>query len=296
MYLISFVIIIFILLGIIYAICPNLHIKNTVIPFYKRKDNKFPDIHNLNEINILCCSGLSNRIRTILGFLEVSNYYNKKLNVIWIKDNCCNGFFLKYFKPINNLSFDNFKKNIHYMGQSTIENICKYYKVKFNKKKLYSNIKLVDILEKKLQQYIFKNDISNSIGLHIRRTDYTGNIIGKIINGSNCDEEFFEYIQRYSKNKNFFIATDNKETQDIYRTKYKKQALFYSKIKKNNNLRQTTLENAIMDIFVLSYCKRIKGTSNSSFTEFSINLKKSRHFLTASFNIHKIEQYLNSTV
>jgi hypothetical protein len=278
MYLISLIVIIFGLLSIVYVLCPNLHIKNTVIPFYKRKDNKFPNIKYLNEINILCCSGLSNRIRTILGFLQVCNYYNKKLNVIWIQDNTCNGLFLDYFKHIDNINFVNLQKKIHYTGQSTIENICQHYKVKFDIKKLYSNIKLIDRLDKKLQVYILKNNIPNIIGLHIRRTDYTGNIIGKIINGTNSDDDFFEYIDRYSKNKNFFIATDNKETQDIYRSKYKKQTLFYSKIKKTDNLRQTSLENAIMDIFILSYCKRIKGTNNSSFTEFSINLKKLRSF------------------
>lgn len=275
MYILVIIIITF--LCIIYLICPNLHIENTVIPFYKRKDNMFPKIENLREITILCCSGLSNRVRTILGFLQVCDYYNKKLNVIWIEDNTCNGFFLDYFKPIRNVNFINKNVKSNYEGQNTIENICSNYNIPFDKKILYGNIKLIDDLEYKIQTYINKYNIQNIIGIHVRRTDYTGNIIGKILNGSNPDEEFFNYIEKYSNDK-FFIATDNKETQDLYINKYKGRILFYSKIKITDNLRKTTLEDAIIDIYILSYNKKIKGTYNSSFTEFARCLKKSRYF------------------
>jgi hypothetical protein len=256
--------------------CPNLHIENSIIPFYQRNDNNFPDIINLSEINILCCSGLSNRIRTILGFLEVCNFYKKKLNVIWIKDNTCNGVFLDYFKPINNVKFIEQPDRIDYKGQSTIEKITSYYKVKYNISELYSNIKLNDILENKINNYVKKCNIENLAGIHVRRTDYTGNFIGKLINGSNSDFDFFDYIEKYSINDNFFLATDNKETQDIYKNKYGNKVLYYKKIKDSDKLRKTSLENAIIDIYILSYCKRIKGTYNSSFTEFAKNLKKSR--------------------
>jgi len=281
-------IIIFIILGIlilivsiVYISCPNLHIENTIIPFYQRRDNNFPNIKKLDEISILCCSGLSNRIRTILGFLEVCNVYRKKLNIIWIKDNTCNGDFLDYFKPIDNINFLNLQNvyKIDYKGQSTIKNITSYYNLKnVNIKKLYCNIKLNELLENKIQYYIKKYDIKNLIGVHVRRTDYTGNFIGNFLNGSNEDSEFFDYISRNSGNNKFFLATDNKQTQDIYKNKYGNKVLYYNKIKNSNNLRKTTLENAIIDIFILSYCKRIKGTYNSSFTEFAKNLKISRKF------------------
>jgi hypothetical protein len=51
--------------------------------------------------------------------------------------------------------------------------------------------------------------------------------------------------------------------------------LVYSKIEDTDCLRKTSLENAILDIFILSKCKKIKGTFKSSFTEFAINLKRS---------------------
>ena len=251
------IIIVIILLFIVYLICPNLHITNTVIPFYNRTDNMFPKIKNGYEITILCCSGLSNRIRTILGFLEVCNYYNKKLNVIWIEDNTCNGNFLDYFKPINNVNFINKNKNkkVDYQGQNTIENICSNYNIGFDKK--------IDNLAKALMKIYKKKMPIKIIGTRHGEKKYETLL---------TQEEF----ARTLNNKNFFIATDNKETQDLYINKYKERVLFYSKIKNTTSLRQTSLENAVIDIYILSYNKRIKGTYNSSFTEFARYLKKSR--------------------
>lgn len=270
------IIIVIILFIIIYISCPNLHIENTIIPFYKRKDNVFPDIEKINEITIFCSSGLSNRIRTILGFLYLCNIKNKKLNIIWLQDNTCNGNFLDYFQPIDNVNFLNeIIEPVHFTGQSTIENILKHYNLSIPLTSiLYSNIKLKNDIEIKVQNFLSLNNIHNLIGVHVRRTDYTGNFIGKILNGSNDDNEFFDYIDKYSNGMPFFIATDNKETQNIYRNKYGKRAIFYSNIKDSKNLRKTSLENAIIDIFILSYCKKIKGTYNSSFTDFARLLKK----------------------
>jgi len=275
------IVIVIVLITFIYITCPNLHLKNNIVPFYKRKDNLFPDIKtDKKEITLFCTSGLSNRIRTILGFYYISKLNDKLLNVIWISDNTCNGEFLDYFIPIKGVNvFNKIIEDIDYTGQSTIEIILKNYNIDVTKdiyKELYKHIKPVDSIENKIDNFVKKNDIENLIGIHVRRTDYTGNFIGKLLNGSNEDKEFFDFINKYSKNLPFYIATDNKETQDIYKNKYKNRALFYEKIKKSTNLRKTTLENAIIDIYILSYCRKIKGTANSSFSEFSKYLKLSR--------------------
>jgi hypothetical protein len=269
-------IVIILILIIIYITCPNLHLKNSIIPFYSRKDNSFPKINDSQkEITIFCSSGLSNRIRTILGFKAVCDKFNKKLNVIWISDNTCNGNFTDYFKGINNVKFFNTKiEPIDYLGQSSIKNILNFYFINKKEHELYSDIILKKHIKEKVDNFVEQYNIKNCIGIHVRRTDYTGNFIGKLLNGSNNDNDFFEYIDKYSKGNPFFIATDNKETQTIFKNKYGKRALFYSKIKDNNNLRKTSLENAIIDIFILSKCKKIKGTNKSSFTDFAINLKK----------------------
>lgn len=270
------IIIVLIILIIIYITCPNLHLENSIIPFYQRKDNIFPKLDTLKkELTIFCSSGLSNRIRTILGFKAVCDKFNKKLNVIWISDNTCNGNFTDYFKDIDNVNFFNTKiVQIDYIGQSSIKNIIDFYDIKIKEYELYSYIKLKEHIQNKVDIFIKNNNIQNCIGIHVRRTDYTGNFIGKLLNGSNNDSEFFDYIDKYSKNYPFFITTDNRDTQILFKNKYGKRVLFYSKIKHTNSLRKTSLENAIIDIFILSHCKKIKGTNKSSFTDFAIKLKK----------------------
>jgi hypothetical protein len=52
-FIISLIIVLILLIIIIYITCPNLHLNNTIIPFYKRKDSIFPNIKNLKEINQL---------------------------------------------------------------------------------------------------------------------------------------------------------------------------------------------------------------------------------------------------
>lgn len=271
------IIIVLILLIIIYITCPNLHLENSVIPFYKRKDNSFPKFNDSQkEIIIFCCSGLSNRIRTILGFKAVCDKFDKKLKVIWIPDNACNGNFTDYFENINNVEFFNNKiYPIDYTGQSSIKNIVNFYNINIKEYELYSHIKLKKNIQNKIDIFVKNNNIQNCIGIHVRRTDYTGNFIGKLLNGANNDSEFFDYIDKYSENNPFFIATDNRDTQILFKNKYGKRVLFYAKIKNTSNLRKTSLENAIIDIFILSKCKKIKGTNKSSFTDFAKNLKKS---------------------
>ena len=282
---IKIVLLLIIILVYSYITCPNLHLGNSVVPFYKRTDNKFPEInedYTHPNVSILLTSGLSNRIRTMLGFIEVCKHFNKKLIVIWVKDETCNGNYLDYFKPIDGVEFiDSLTSvnydNIDYVGQSKTLTILDNYKIKDYKNNYY-HIVPIDSLQTTIDTFVCNNNIKECVGIHVRRTDYTGNLIGKILNGANSDREFCDYIDKYSRGKGYFLATDNRDSQEYYIKKYGKRTIVYSSIKETNSLRKTSLENAIVDIYLLSYCKSIKGTYNSSFTDFARLLKKSRNY------------------
>lgn len=268
--------IIIVILVFVYVTCPNLHLGNSVVPFYARKDNKFPVVSNLNSVTIFLTSGLSNRIRTLLGFVQVCREKGLGLTVIWIPDATCNGTFLEYFKPIPGVTFINHKiEPVHYTGQTTIETIVSHYGLK-QAKDLYCYLDLHDDLEKDVYNFVKSNQLDRCVGIHVRRSDYTGNLVGKILNGVNSDEDFCNYIKKYSAGQRFFLATDNRDTQEYYIRKYANRVHFYASIPRNDDLRKTTLRNAIIDIYLLSYCKNIKGTYKSSFSEFSRCLRKSR--------------------
>jgi len=263
---------------VFYIKSPNLQSDNNSVPIYQRDLGFFPNIKDSKRVTILCTSGLSNRIRTILGFLQVCQHKKKKLTVIWPKDGACNGLFEDYFQPIKGVKIKSkTKSNIHFTGQSTIEEITEHYNVN-QSKSLYCNIRLIPRIQQKINIFVNKHSLKNKVGIHVRRTDLTGTYTARILNGgTSTDKEFYKFIQRNAKNKEFFIATDNKLTQDKYKNKYK-NTLFYTSVKESNNLRKTTLEAAIIDIYLLSYCRKIKGTINSSFSDFSRELKKARQY------------------
>ena len=282
-YLFLFIIIIF--CTIIYVTCPNLHFNNTSTPFFVKDikeraffaRNNHMELINKPYITIMCTSGLTNRLSTLLSFSYVCRQYKKDLHVIWIKNKTCECYFDDYFKDIKGVTVyrDYTDDDIFFTGQ------CEFYKLLSHFKLPYKNsillemlnlIRLKQFLYTEIKQFVCDNNVHERIGVHVRRTDLTGNLIGKILNGSNCDEEFFKFIGR----KKSFIATDNRETQLLYKNKYKNNIMWFRNISYNNNLRKTSIKNAIIDLYILSYCAKIKGTKNSRFSEFSLNLKKSR--------------------
>ena len=261
----------------IYISCPNLHFGNTAIPLYKRRDFIYPNIDNLNTITIMPSSGLSNRLRTVLGYVNVINATNKHLLVIWLPDAQCNGYFLDYFLPIDNVTFTmKTQEKVDYTGQSSPEAIASYYRLTVPKS-IYNILKLTPELESKIDNFVKKHNIKNCVGIHVRRTDLTGNLFNNFLNGSNPDEDFCRYINKNSHNQPFFLATDNPDTQQFYIKKYGNRVIFFSLLYHNNNLRKSSLENAIIDIYLLSYCRKIKGTNNSTFTEIAKFIRLSRY-------------------
>jgi hypothetical protein len=238
----------------------------------------------LNSITIACSSGLSNRIRTLLGFYYMCQQTNKQLTVMWPVDDVCNGYFLDYYEPLPNVTFimEYSNKNLYFIGEDKTESLLKNHGFIADKQlifSLYSNIKLKKNIWNTIKLFVNNNNIEDCIGLHIRRTDFTGNFINNLLNGSNPDNAFFDYIEKHSNGKRFFLACDNHETQKIYKLKYGPRAIFFQRIRNVNAIRQTCLETAIIDMYILSFCKKIKGTNNSSFSKTALLLKKSRKYI-----------------
>ena len=116
----------------------------------------------------------------------------------------------------------------------------------------------------------------NYISFHIRRTDhinYAKNI-GKYVD----DNFFIDFIEKNLQDKNLFIAADNKETYNLFKSKYETNVKFdyYNTI--INKTRQTTLEESIIDIYVCVYSSKFTGTTHSSFSALIDALRKSNKY------------------
>ena len=200
--------------------------------------------------------GLCNYLRVIFSYYEYARKNNSELNVIWIKSNACPGYFLDYFEPIPHVSFNkqiDKDVKIDYNGCSTMKN----FQPKYDKLKLKSYIEKIvfdklDILNK------------NYISVHIRRTDHIQ--LAKYNNRYTDDEEFINFLDKSDNNKNIYIATDNEITYNKFKKKYQNRIKIDYHKTNNNSLRKTSLQDAIIDIYICVYSDDFMGSGWSSFS------------------------------
>jgi len=200
--------------------------------------------------------GLCNYLRVIFSYYEYARKNNSELNVIWIKSNACPGYFLDYFEPIPHVSFNkqiDKDVKIDYNGCSIMKN----FQPKYDKLKLKSYIEKIvfdklDILNK------------NYISVHIRRTDHIR--LAKYNNRYTDDEEFINFLDKSDNNKNIYIATDNEITYNKFKKKYQNRIKIDYHKTNNNSLRKTSLQDAIIDIYICVYSDDFMGSGWSSFS------------------------------
>ena len=198
--------------------------------------------------------GLCNKLRVIFSYYKFVKNNNMKLTVIWLKSPECPGYFLDYFEPIDDIIFEyNNDKNlkIDYRGYEIINEHIPDYK----------ELKLLPFIYEKIQNKINILD-NNYIAVHIRRTDHI--VLAKRNNCYTSDKQFFDFIKKHN-DKNLYIATDNQETYNTFYNKYKNIVKFeyYST---TNDLRQTTLEDSIIDMYMCVYSSNFMGSEYSSFS------------------------------
>lgn len=205
---------------------------------------------------IIPVGGLCNCLRVLLSWKQKAESEGRKLNVYWTITVACNGRFSKYFEPLSNVQIFEWEpspdRTIDYNGF----NACG----PFDAKSLQ--------LQPRLQQQVdaFKLQLGEYDAIHVRRTDLTP---AAVRDGNYIDDSaFFTFIE--SSERPVYLATDNRETQRIYKEKFGDKISFIYEIPASrvNVLRQTPLEYAIMDLYMCAGARKFMGTMGSSFSEF----------------------------
>lgn len=214
----------------------------------------------MSNIVVIPTGGLSNKLRVVFSYLYQAVKEKKKLVVIWKFDHLCEGYFLNYFEPIQNVTFltklpD--KTRVNYIG-------CSSTKWDYN----YSKLVLKPTIKNKINNYINKYLGNNYIAVHIRRTDHIG--LAKKKGKYTDDQSFIKYIDKYPTLK-IYLATDNYNTQRLFKNRYGNRLYMYQAIKPNNHLRQTSLEHSIIDAYICARSKQFMGSGFSSYSSL-INL------------------------
>lgn len=207
--------------------------------------------------------GLCNRIRFLYshyGYAEANNY---NMNVIWEIDDACPGFYLDYFQALPNVSFlkNNFRNlDIHEEWHTNSQMHSSYLPVHNG----YNKLVPIDSIQKKIN---YKKEIlGDYIAIHVRRTDHES--LAKKKKCYNDLSKFTKYIDNFNNSKNLYIATDNQETYSFFQDKYSDLVKFDYHKSNPKNFRHTSLEDAVMDLFVCSDSSYFLGTDWSSFSGF----------------------------
>jgi len=232
-----------------------------IIIFFR---NKYYDLY-INEpyITVHAKSGLSNKIRVILSYLYRANIEGKKLKIIWLVDDECPEIYSNLFEPIENMTVISIDSNYDYSTWDSDND--EYINNKYHKllKPLPQIQSLIDLN---------KNELGDKyIACHIRRTDAFDHPVHKI----KSDEEYMNFIDNYDPNMKIYIATDNKETQDIFLDKYYNRLLI-KKIIPSDKLRQTSIQDALIDIYTCVGSEYFMGSSGSSFSNLINDLKNNK--------------------
>jgi hypothetical protein len=123
-------------------------------------------------------------------------------------------------------------------------------------------------LQKKIDEFNYKNKIWDCVGVHIRRGDFVSQ--KKDWKGRfSGDEKFIKKMREILKKtpkQRFFLCTDSLETENKFKELFGKRIINF---KKTNFDRANVLavQEGLIDLMLLSKTKHILGTYGSTYTE-----------------------------
>lgn len=111
------------------------------------------------------------------------------------------------------------------------------------------------------------NHFTNTVGVHIRRSDHTASIKYSTL------EKFIKAMDFEAKenNANFFLATDCKETENEILKQFPGKVTTYQKDSFSRNTVQG-IQGALIDLYCLSKTDKILGSYYSSFSQVAAEL------------------------
>jgi len=236
-------------------------------------------------------SGLANRMRAWITTSAFAEYLNVPYIMKWRPDDACGKtMFENLFEIPENMQYETgrryqpnattlwIKKNYpnnNFHGRFIEGNYdlsTKQFQEIVNKQKRH--IKPLPFIQKQIDEYSKQLNMKNCIGLHIRRTDLKEQ-------DKTPDWWFDREIQKEINNNpniKFFLATDNKWTEEKFMMKYseymvKTKRTFSDEFEDEiypggDRKRHSPTEEGLIDMLLLGDCIKVYGCHGSSFGRF----------------------------
>lgn len=213
---------------------------------------------------ILCPhQGLCNRLENVFSHLGETRARGETLTLIWQDNAECSGNFYDFFLPIEGLEIvdipvpENHKQIWTPMTPSFYELMGR-------------ELKPTEMVLSKTKEWT--DLMGEFIAAHVRHTDfiYWADYAFKIDIKSN--RHFFAFIDEHEPDTKIFLASDNAADQGGFRRRYGER-VFFNPITPSQDRRKTTLQEAVIDLFVCVAAKDFLGTRCSSFSKTILTLR-----------------------
>ena len=236
--------------------------------------------------------GLCNRLRGMFTIYTYSKIADIPFGFSWHPESTCNCNFQDIFQvptefnhldSLNDVEDRKLKLYRYFETPDKFyySDVADKYDISLNEfLALYkNNLKLLkptkDIMNK-ISKYAEKYEIKNKVGVHIRKTDHAKSrggreFVHRTLNSHDWFERKISEELQKNPNSSFFLATDNKESQEHLKKVFGERIVsFTSKTSFDNNQRRhTDMSDAVCDLWLLSMCRKILGSCWSSYNEFA---------------------------
>lgn len=199
--------------------------------------------------------GLCARLRVLLSWKAKAEADGRRLICHWSRTRLCNGLFTECFAPLDGVEFRDYEvdaeQRVDYEGVEA----CGDY-----------DATVLEPIAAIMQRIKNNTDyLGDYDAIHVRRTDFVEEARKRGIFVS--DEEYCKFIDDGEGKTAIYLATDNIDTQIYYAKKYTGVIRINKAMTRNNSGRNTTLENAVVDMYTCAAAKFFMGTKGSAFTD-----------------------------
>ena len=243
--------------------------------------------------------GISNRIKCLISMWRLSDEVNKKLYLYWIKNKTCGADFSDLFEnEFSEISKEELKElsveecilshtfRFITLTDEVPDKFAKVYptdrgnnidfeferipqKVRENILLYLHKLKPIKTIRYIVDNFTEKYDVSNLVGVHVRRDDflYGKERLGDVSSNKKFFEKMNEILNDDSSTK-FLLCTDSQETEDKFIEEFGDRIIIYQKKNRDRTTKIVT-QQGLIDLLLLSKTKHIIGTYRSTFNELA---------------------------
>ncbi len=263
-------------------------------------------------------AGLANRLRTILAVHYTDVVHARRtLAVTWYVDHpLCNGDFSDVFEPLSNthvvpallsrpdwrhwsaaLHNDEFPSANHagwvsarhvpglnlaflpILGEARMRpaDPDDAWRIEVAHTRL---LRPLPALRERIRRFVADHGINESIAVHVRRSDHVA--WKPRAQSQTSDGEFFGYIDA-QPSRRVFLATDDAAVAKMMLERYGPERIILSSSFDQKTLRQTTLADAVVDMYVAAHAHSFHGSRYSSFSRLIAAIGEGLRERTARF-------------